>query len=210
MSHDGDARRFCGVCVKQVHDLSALTETEARTVLADESAKGRVCVRYKADAAGNIKFKPETVTAASVWRMTLAAAGMTLALLTGCTDTSPDRILADRCEYEVGPWSFSAARGEGTCPAVEPEPEHEIVGEIMIEPPTEPESVVSMGAAPPIEPVVEPVAEMGKIALPEPEIRAPEVPEREVKGEIEVMGDIARVEPAEPCDPAKDAGRSQI
>jgi hypothetical protein len=98
MSRDGDAQRFCGVCVKQVHDLSAMTEPQARAVLATESAKGRVCVRYKADRDGNIAFAPETVTASSLWRMTLAAAGMSLALLTGCTDTTPDRVLSDRCE----------------------------------------------------------------------------------------------------------------
>jgi hypothetical protein len=199
MSHEGDARRFCGVCTKQVHDLSALTEAQARSVLAEESAKGRVCVRYKADVDGNIKFKPETVTASSLWRTTLAAAGMTLMLLTGCTDSVPDRIMADRCEYEVGPWSFTAARGQGTCPAVEPEPEPEpyaeVVGEIMIEPPPsppEPELVPKMGEAPMPEP--EPVR-MGKIARPEPE------PVRE----IELMGDVAMAEP-EPCDPSKDEG----
>src|SRR5690348_2559659 len=80
MRQDGDAQRFCGVCDKSVHDLSALTESQARTVLDEESTKGRVCVRYKADGDGNIKFKLETVMASSLWRTTLAAAGMTLAL----------------------------------------------------------------------------------------------------------------------------------
>lgn len=185
MSLEGDARRFCGVCTKQVHDLSALTETQARAVLAEESAKGRVCVRYKADGDGNIKFKPETVTASTLWRHTLAAAGMTLALLTGCTDSAPDRVLSDRCEYDAGLFSFTAARGQGTCPAVEPviepEPEYQVVGQIMAEPPVtpEPELVPTMGEAPAIE-----KPRMGKPALPP---------------EIERMGDV---EP-EPCDPPK-------
>jgi hypothetical protein len=206
MSQAGDAQRFCDVCVKQVHDLSALTEPQARTVLADESAKGRVCVRYKADRDGNIKFKVETVSASSLWRMTLAAAGMSLALLTGCTDTAPDRVLSDRCEYEVGPWGFVAERGQGTCPAVEPErelqPEPEIMGQIMAEPPPpapEPELVPTMGAAPPppmveSEPKQEPVVErMGKIAAPVPK------PEPE----FEIMGGLA-LPPEAPCDPVTD------
>jgi hypothetical protein len=203
MSQAGDAQRFCDVCVKQVHDLSALTEPQARAVLANESAKGRVCVRYKADRDGNIKFKVETVTASSLWRMTLAAAGMSLALLTGCTDTAPDRVLPDRCEYEVGPWGFVAERGQGTCPAVEPEPEMrqpepEIMGQIMAEPPPpppEPELTPSMGEAPMVDPEPEPKpVRMGKIARPEP------VPVRQPEPEFEIMGGLAM--PAEvPCDP---------
>jgi hypothetical protein len=201
MSHDGDARRFCGVCVKQVHDLSALTEPQARAVLADESAKGHLCVRYKADRDGNIKFKAETVSASSLWRMTLAAAGMTLALLTGCTDTTPDRVLADRCEYEVGPWGFTAERGQGTCPAVEPEPEvapeTEVVGQIMIEPPPpQPEVTIKGEVAPERElmgdipvPQIEPPPQikprMGKIARPMPE------PEPE----MQMMGGLALPDP---------------
>ena len=178
MSLEGDARRFCGVCVKQVHDLSALTEIQARTVLAEESAKGRMCVRYKADDAGNIKFKPETVSASSLWRQTLAAASMTLALLTGCADPEPDRVLSDRCEYEVGPWSFTALRGQGTCPAVHQELESdlgtEIVGQLVAEPP------------PP-----EPRTHEVKGGLGEP------------VQEIEMMGDIAPPQVEKPCDPAK-------
>jgi hypothetical protein len=223
MSHEGEARRFCGVCVKQVHDLSAMTEPQARAVLADESAKGRVCVRYKADRDGNIKFKPETVTASSLWRMTLAAAGMTLALLTGCTDTAPDRVLADRCEYEVGPWGFTAERGQGTCPAVEPEPEvapeTEVVGQIMIEPPPEPELIPVKGEVAP-EPVLEP--KMGKIARPEPVAEPKPEPEPLIMGgiapqrEIELMGDVAMpvdiavptlAPDKEPCDPVDGVPR---
>lgn len=204
MSQDGDAQRFCGVCVKSVHDLSALTEPQARAVLADESAKGRVCVRYKADRDGNIKFKAETVTASSLWRMTLAAAGMTLALLTGCTDTAPDRVLSDHCEYEVGPWGFVAERGQGTCPAVEPEPDQpevEIVGQIMAEPPPvqpEPELMPKMGDVQMVEPdpVPEPVR-MGKIARPEP-VHVPE-PEMHIMGGL-AISDVMEPSP-EPCDP---------
>ena len=40
-----DARRYCGRCDKHVHDLSAMTEREARAVVAQPN----VCVRYTVD-----------------------------------------------------------------------------------------------------------------------------------------------------------------
>ena len=40
-----DRTRFCDQCNKQVHNLSAMTETEARAVVAQPS----VCVRYQVD-----------------------------------------------------------------------------------------------------------------------------------------------------------------
>jgi hypothetical protein len=213
MESDGESRRFCDVCTKNVHDISSMTEATARAVLADESAKGRVCVRYTLDAHGHIKFRPQTVEAPSLWRMTLAAAGMAMALLTGCADSEPDRIMHDKCVYEVGPWSFTAVRGEGTCPAVEPEPEQPMVmGELEaviapepirevkgdIGPPQEIEHVEEvMGVAPPmVEPPPPPPTEnhrMGKIAAPAD------------PPEIELMGDIAPVD--EPCEPEREGPR---
>lgn len=196
MKSDGASRRFCDVCTKHVHDISSMTEATARSVLADESAKGRVCVRYTVDAAGHIKFKPQTVEAPSLWRMSLAAAGVAMAMLTGCADAEPDRIMADKCVYEVGPWSFTNDRGQGTCPAIEPEPEQLVMGELeaAIEPP-QPEAIEVMGEAPMVDPPppLQPEKhKMGKIAAP---------PEPEV--EMEIMGDIAGPID-EPCDPAPE------
>jgi hypothetical protein len=139
MESDGESRRFCDVCTKHVHDLSTMTESTARAVLASESANGRVCVRYTTDATGNIKFKAETVEAPSLWRMTLAAASMAMALFSsGCADSEPDRVTIDECVYEVGPWSFTAERGQGTCPAADPEPEPMVMGEIAAIPAEQP------------------------------------------------------------------------
>ena len=194
MESDGDGRRFCDVCTKHVHDVSSMTEQAARAVLASESTKGRVCVRYTLDGTGNIKFKPETVEAPNLWRMTLAAAGMAMALLTGCADAEPDRVAVDRCVYEVGPWSFTAERGQGTCPAAEPEPEEPMmVGELVAEiepPPPEPIHELKGDIGPVVEPPEprEPVR-MGKIAAPPPE-----------PVEIQRMGDVAAVV-EQPCDP---------
>jgi hypothetical protein len=46
--------RFCGSCEKLVHDLSALSEPEARALLRD--SREAVCVRYLHDASGEIWF----------------------------------------------------------------------------------------------------------------------------------------------------------
>lgn len=198
-------RRFCASCAKDVHDVSAMTEHEAWSVLGQASQRGRVCVRYTVDGhTGRIKFKTETVTAAAPTSFSslLAAASVAATLLgTGCTSSEPTRIEADRCVYEVGPWSFTTERGEGTCPDVEPEqrvgeietidqgevvdvlrPDTAVAGGLGAEP-------ITMGEAPAIEPPPpEPVVEhmrMGKIAAPQP-------PEH-VK-----MGDIGPID--EPCD----------
>jgi len=53
---EGDAvRRFCRKCEKHVHNLSALTEDEARRLLAAERP-GRLCVQYAARPDGEIVF----------------------------------------------------------------------------------------------------------------------------------------------------------
>ena len=46
--------RFCGSCRKLVHDLSALSEPDARALLRDSSEA--LCVRYLHDASGEIWF----------------------------------------------------------------------------------------------------------------------------------------------------------
>ena len=213
MNTEGDARRFCDVCTKQVHDLSAMTEHHAREVLVEESAKGRVCVRYTADRGGNIRFLPDPARlgpAPSLWRASLAAAGMSLMLMTGCADGQPDQVNEDSCVYEVGPWSFTASRGQGSCPELELEFEHEqLVGKVAIEPPPEPPPPV-MGVPPQIE---EPIAEVLGEIEPIDEIE----PIHEIKGkiaapieleEVEFKGDVAFDPTAEePCDPEPEGSR---
>ena len=60
----GDTRtRFCASCGKDVHDLSARTEEEARAFLRE--ARGtRVCVRFAKDATGNVRFRGAALAAA--------------------------------------------------------------------------------------------------------------------------------------------------
>jgi hypothetical protein len=47
--------RLCATCDRLVHDLSALTEREARALLRKPPAEG-LCVRYLYDAVGNVWF----------------------------------------------------------------------------------------------------------------------------------------------------------
>ncbi len=49
------ARRFCGACNKHVHDLSRMTQDEARRLLVAPATEG-LCVRYLHDARGEILF----------------------------------------------------------------------------------------------------------------------------------------------------------
>lgn len=213
MNSEGDARRFCDVCTKHVHDLSSMTEPEARELLAKsrDADGGRICVRYKLEEDGAIRFKRETTPAPSVWQMTVAAAGLALTMLTGCTDAEPDRVEHDRCTYEFGPWSFTAERGQGTCP---PE-EDELMGKIEVEP--DPDPVVPTTKDP--EPMV-----MGEAPMVEPPPPAPDPNEKhERMGKIKappepvveevLMGDVALPLPdeldKEPCDGPKPEAKGE-
>jgi hypothetical protein len=62
----GDERsRYCGSCSKSVHDLSAMTRHEALRLLdagAGDPASS-LCVRYRSDARGELRFAAERVPA---------------------------------------------------------------------------------------------------------------------------------------------------
>lgn len=59
MRADAPERRFCDRCDKHVHDLSLLSEREARELLERES---RPCVRYLVDrGSGELVFRPEPI-----------------------------------------------------------------------------------------------------------------------------------------------------
>jgi len=59
----GDERkRFCDHCSKHVHDLSALTEPEARELL----SKPGICGRYRVRPDGHVRFRGQRLTAAAL------------------------------------------------------------------------------------------------------------------------------------------------
>lgn len=94
---DGDSkRRHCAECDKDVHDLSAGTEEEAR-VLLREAAGTKICIRYGATATGTIQFRATLGVRASSherterMRCALAVAAVAAAAaIAGCSsvDTS--------------------------------------------------------------------------------------------------------------------------
>jgi hypothetical protein len=59
MRADGDGRR-CERCATTVVDLSAMTEAQAkRTIARGARAGGELCVRYRRDADGEVRFAAE-------------------------------------------------------------------------------------------------------------------------------------------------------
>lgn len=136
--------RFCHSCSKSVHDLTDLTEDEAKVVLA-QHAGGRVCVRYNVDNAGTIRFR----AAARV-----AVAGLALA---ACTPH--DRVEQRPTTIETMP----TANPTPTVPTVvEPEVEAKM-GEAPIVEPSKVEPMmgdISAPTPPPVQHV------KGEIAVP--------------------------------------------
>lgn len=49
----GDKARFCGICEKNVYNISAMTEREADKLLFKN--KEKVCIRMEKDARGKVK-----------------------------------------------------------------------------------------------------------------------------------------------------------
>jgi hypothetical protein len=140
------ARRFCDRCDKHVHDLSALTEVQARALLTRPAERDAgICVRYRANAAGEIVFAPPTnvVPIGALRRRRVAAAlpaaaGLAMALA-ACTphdnpDARPTPTIGDR-EVVGEP----IAR-----PEIPDAPEVPMMGAVAVDP-EPPAPVVKMG-----------------------------------------------------------------
>ncbi|MBK7827089.1 hypothetical protein [Nannocystis sp.] len=129
---DGDAeRRFCGVCQKHVHNLSAMRHDDARALLA-ESAGANLCVRYSAETDGSLRFR-DLVPAARLTRG-LVRSAFAAVLLAAC-DPGQAAPIADLgesviesireattptndggCNYTTGPFTtFHFAPGHVLC-----------------------------------------------------------------------------------------------
>lgn len=57
-----DTGRYCGECEQHVHDLSSMTERQARRLMA-RAATERLCVSYVPNADGSLRTKPERPSA---------------------------------------------------------------------------------------------------------------------------------------------------
>ena len=125
MGDEGGGKRFCESCSKKVHDLSQLTEAQARTLLEAPRPASGLCIRYASHHDGTVRFRtPSTQAPAPCvfagWRAGVAA-GVAALAMTGCADTerTPTRVTDTHCSYKVGPFGYTLARGEGNCPAAE-------------------------------------------------------------------------------------------
>lgn len=91
----------CTHCVKSVHNLSAMTESDARTLLKANVGR-KICVTYTRAADGQIRFTPPKPVAAAVVPLSrlrrsrpAAAAGLGLAAaLAACTPVDNPDVIA--------------------------------------------------------------------------------------------------------------------
>ena len=120
----GDAaRRFCFTCEKHVHNLSALSEGEARRLLT-AAQPGRLCVQYAADADGHVLFRSK-IGMAPRRRVPSGAiaAGVASGLLAACAapiDDEPDAYVSnDGGLASVGEQFGFAGAGAYPAPASE-------------------------------------------------------------------------------------------
>jgi hypothetical protein len=83
----GASQRRCESCEQDVHDLSAMTRTEAKMVLARRAVGQRLCVRFASDEKGRVLFRPEPLIPAVLLvrgRQLALGAGLAVAALGGC------------------------------------------------------------------------------------------------------------------------------
>ena len=101
--------RYCGECEQHVHDLSSMTERQARRLMA-RAVSERLCVSYSVEPDGSLRMAPERPSAwvpiqrlVKKTRPGLVAASL---LLAGCGETF------DMLPYEVQeaiPYKLQAA-----------------------------------------------------------------------------------------------------
>ena len=121
-----DRELFCGHCSKEVHLLSHMSESEARTFMA-ERAGDDICVSYAIKPDGSVRFRPEppplipvSALTRPLQRLTVAASiGAAWLGLTGCTPHTDERDRAEEREQVAKP---------------EPMPEELVAGGMVAEP----------------------------------------------------------------------------
>lgn len=199
--------RFCQVCVKQVYDLSSMTEDEAQELLRVEQG-ARICVRYRHDDEGRIRFRTPTPVVAETCtapprRLAWAGAAVVAVALAACTPHERPAVPRQTTVTHVDEaYEMGKIEGIDVVPhAPDPAPvvERQLKGEIQaIEPPPEPEPVHELLGDVAVEPM--PVHERKGDVIAEPPPEAGSEPETEMA----VLGWApARVGTDEPCDGTK-------
>lgn len=184
-----DTTRFCGVCQKDVHNLSAMRHDEAQALLREKAGQ-HVCVRYTAESDGTLRFR-DLVPMASLTRKIVRAA-FAATMLAACAPHGDGPVqdlgqaviesireatvpTADGgCDYTTGPFTtFHLPPGHVLCQGAGPT----AIG-IEALPPYQP-PMATMGAPPPLPPppVIDtpPMVKMGE-AIAVPEVKDPFVP----------------------------------
>ena len=207
------ARRFCGVCQKDVHDLSAMAQAEAQALLAEQSGAS-LCVRYTAESDGTLRFR-DLVPRASLTRKIVRAA-FAASMLAACTPLADGPVVQDLgasilesiredtvptpdggCDYTTGPFTtFHLPPGHAFCTDT---------GHVT--PTVVPVSFGTLGAGeeePPPDPPLDPVPWIDPDAVPPTMGQAMAMPEP-VDPFVPVVP-VVPVEPVVPCDggPALD------
>jgi len=189
------AQRFCGVCQKDVHNLSAMRHDEAQALLREKAGE-HLCVRYTAEVDGTMRFLDLVPRASLTRRIVRTAFAATLLAACAPYGEGPAQELGQAviesireatvptadggCDYTSGPFTtFHLPAGHVLCRDAGPT--------VGIEagpyrPVQMPEMQPTMGAPPP---------------LPPPAIEAPQ--ERVKMGEA--MAVPEHVDPFVPCDP---------
>jgi hypothetical protein len=151
-----EQKRFCGLCSKHVHDLSAMTEPEAAQVIQTVTSP---CVRYSSNPDGTIRFRSSR--RAFLSRAGMIAGGLMIGLSAAASVTpretsAPASASALIAQLTDAFWAIFED---------EPEPEQRLMGK-----PSIPSPVVEMGG---LMPTPAPPPTMGRIRSPE----APPQPE---------------------------------
>ena len=168
-----DARRYCGKCEKHVHNLSAMTEREARSVV----ARKNVCVRYSFNPhTRTIRHQPSRRFVLRAAAAATLTAGLALPAVASIS-TEPGEVGLLQTAWELlTDWSDRGSRPvQGGIVAVpDNEPQELMMGEPLaeVEAGVEAEVEVEMGELPEeadaqVEEAVPPrPMRMGRIARP--------------------------------------------
>ena len=196
------SQRFCGVCQKDVHNLSAMRHDEAQALLREKAGQ-HLCVRYTAEADGTMRFR-DLVPRASLTRKIVRTA-FAATMLAACAPhgEGPTGELGQAiiesireatvptadggCDYTTGPFTtFHLPPGHVLCKDAGPDA---IDGAYQ---PHDIPSVPMMGAPPPL-----PAGPVPPVPPVPPVIDAPD--ERVRMGEA--MAVPEHRSPFVPCDP---------
>jgi hypothetical protein len=172
-----DAGGSCERCQTQVHDVSAMRESELRRFLAARVGT-RVCLTYRTDAAGWLSLRPEPLVPSAAASVTLGALALLLAACAGHAAEleTPGAGCRDADGYEVSCPGGSTPSMLSVPEAMRPTTDRDPAADGCPVPPAAPRPRLDplLELDPP--PEVEPVAELLEDPRLEPVSHAPAEP----------------------------------